>query len=364
MIKAIAGILAFIILSVVGYFADPKFHSQVDGWIGKNKVTQSSWDDNKQSAPKQVADTGTLSAILKSGQVRVSVQNPSKPFYFLENGRPKGFNVEFMNLMFNEPEFGGKRIALDTDHTVETYEDVPKQLLAADNRGKTKVDIAIDGLTFADEDLPGVVYTIPYVKDFGYSLITQKGADVNMSGKRIGILKGDPDVKAYVSRQYPDSTLVEVSDKADTNGKWIVGHFNNHTVDAVIYDYPFAVAEVEGTNLVFAVTKLKGSDIQYKIGVRKEDTDLVEALNSAIRKVVETDEYGALLRKYFMSAKVISAKSASGQETVYTVVKGDTLSTIAQAQLGNKMRFTDIQFRNNLANPNFISTGQKLVIPK
>jgi nucleoid-associated protein YgaU len=46
------------------------------------------------------------------------------------------------------------------------------------------------------------------------------------------------------------------------------------------------------------------------------------------------------------------------------VVRGDTLSTIAQTQLGDKLRYPEIQSRNNLANPNFISVGQKLVIPK
>jgi ABC-type amino acid transport substrate-binding protein len=295
------------------------------------------------------------STILSRGTVTASVQNPSKPFYSGTGRQATGFNVDFMNILFAQSEFKGK---LKVEATaVDTYADVPKQLLS-----NSKVDIAIDGLTFNDEDLAGVVYTIPYVKDFGYSLIMAKG-DSPGAGMRVGILQGDPDAKAFGEQAFPDAKLVELSDKADANGKWIVGHIDAKRVDAVMYDYPFAVAEVEGTNLQFAQTKIKGSDIQYRIGVRKGDKDLLTALNSAIRKAVETPEYTTMLKSYFMSTSVAAVRRASSGEVSYIVVKGDTLSTIAQAHLGDIKKYTDIQSRNNLANPNFIAVGQKLVIP-
>jgi nucleoid-associated protein YgaU len=71
-----------------------------------------------------------------------------------------------------------------------------------------------------------------------------------------------------------------------------------------------------------------------------------------------------MLKTYFMSTKIAAVRSSNTSESVYSVVRGDTLSTIAQARLGDKMRYPEIQSRNNLANPNFISVGQKLVIPK
>ena len=245
---------------------------------------------------------------------------------------------------------------------VETYADVPKQLLSNKN-----VDIAIDGLTFNDDDLPGVVYTIPYVKDFGYSLITEKGnlvqSAADLAGMKVGILQGDPDVRSFVEQAFPGVKIVEVSDKADASGKFIIGHFKAHRIDAMVYDYPFAVAEVDGTNLQFAMTKIKGSDIQYRIGVRKGDTELLAALNSAIRKVMDMPEYSNMLKTYFMSTNVAAVRRASSGEVSYNVAKGDTLSTIAQSQLGNKTRYVDIQARNNLANPNFITVGQHLIVP-
>jgi ABC-type amino acid transport substrate-binding protein len=374
MSKVISGIVILLLVLVGGYFVDDGYKAKVDHLLHKDALATAASPSNapnasstKLDAPEKAAlvqSGGTLANILASGVVRVSVQNPSKPFYYQDNrGIAKGFNVDFMKALFAQSEFGNHEIKLDTAHEVDTYEKVPQQLLQG-----TAVDIAIDGLTFNDDDLKGVAYTIPYVKDFGYALIAQNNSSVtsvdSANGKTIGVLKGDPDAMAFAKRTFPKSRLVELSDKADANGKWIVGYIDSHQVDAVIYDYPFAVAELEGTDMQFVSPKIAGSNIEYKIGVRAGDKDLLVALNSAIRKVTASDAYPEMLKTYFMSNKVAAVRSAKGNETVYVVVRGDTLSTIAQTHLGDKMRYPEIQSRNNLANPNFISVGQKLVIPK
>ncbi|MEI8326446.1 MAG: transporter substrate-binding domain-containing protein [Betaproteobacteria bacterium] len=372
--KVTSGIVILLLVLVGGYFVDDSYKAKVDRLLHKDAAVVSAasnnasdWSNAKSDAPAAalpIQRGGTLANILASGVVRVSAQNPSKPFYFHDNrGTAKGFNVDFMKALFAQSEFGNHDIKLDTGHEVDAYEKVPKQLLQGN-----AVDVAIDGLTFNDDDLKGVVYTIPYVKDFGYALIAQKNSSItsvdSADGKTIGILKGDPDAMAFAKHTFPKSRLVELSDKADANGKWIVGYVDSRQVDAVVYDYPFAVSELEGTELQFVSPKIAGSNIEYKIGVRASDRDLLDALNSAIRKVTASDAYTDLLKTYFMSSKVAAVRSAKGNETVYVVVRGDTLSTIAQVRLGDKMRYPEIQSRNNLANPNFIAIGQKLVIPK
>ncbi len=371
MSKVISGIALLLLVLVGGYFVDDGYKAKVDRLLHKDTpaavaLAPTSLDGaNPQSGAQPAVQSGTtLAHIIANGAVRVSVQNPSKPFFFRDNrGAAKGFNVDFMKALFAESEFGGRDVKLDTSHEVDAYEKVPKQLL----EGNT-VDIAIDGLTFNDDDLKGVVYTVPYIKDFGYALIAQNHSTITTveaaNGKTIGVLKGDPDAMAFAKQKFPNSRIVELSDKADENGKWIVGYVDAHKVDAVMYDYPFAVAELEGTDMQFVSPKLPGSSIEYKIGVRAGDKDLLQALNAAIRKVTASDAYTDMLKNYFMSNKVAAARAASGNEMVYTVVRGDTLSTIAKLRLGDPTRYPEIQSRNNLANPNFIAVDQKLVIPK
>lgn len=324
-----------------------------------------------QNTQPTVGAGGAYQTIVEKGVVRVSVQSPSKPFFFNDRGTAKGFNVEFLKMLFAQPEFTRihSQIVIDTDHAVDTYPKVPEALLKKDTRGNFVTDIAIDGLTFTDGDLNGVVYSVPYVSDFGYSLITSARMQVrsltDLNGMSVGVLQGDPDVEAYVKSHMPGVKVIALSD-ASVNGErtWINDAIKSGKVDAIVYDYPFAVAEVSGTDLQFAITKLPESDIKYKIGVRKEDTQLLENINVAIRKVKETEDYSNMLKRYFMSKNVASVRTASNDEKVYVVKQGDTLSTIAGITLGNKMRYSEIESRNNLANPNFIQVGQRLVIPK
>lgn len=312
------------------------------------------------------ADTDTLKAIVNNGLVRVSVENPSAPFYDDENGGPThGFNVDFAKLLFADPSFntGGKQVTVDMHHEVDTYVGVPKQLLATDPSGNHTVDIAMDGLTFSDNTPPGVVYSIPYVDDFGYALIVRNGSSIHttadLAGKRVGILKGDPNVREFVTSQYPSTTFVE---EDDADPAFIQKSVDSGAVDAFIYDYPFAVDSINGTDLQFAITKLEGSTIQYKIGVRAQDQSLRIYLDAAIAKVKQSPAYLDLLRKYFVSSQTVT-RAAAGSERTYAVRPRDILNLIAASQLGDGQRYRDIQKRNNLANPNLIMVGQKLVIP-
>lgn len=306
-----------------------------------------------------------LQSILKNKVARISVQNPSEPFFFVKNGnKPSGFNPDFVKLMLAQTEFGGN-IEM-RPFGVDTYEEVSQQLLVKSNNNFI-VDMAMDGLTFADNEPNGVVYSIPYIDDFGYALITKNDSTIktisDMSGKTIGILKGDPDVKSYVVKTFHNSNIVELSDAA-INGEraWLSHFINNNSVDAIVYDYPFALAEMEGSNLVFAISKLEGSNIEYKIGVRKEDSALLTYLNSAIGKVRALPEYTNLLKRYFLSSQ-IATTVATGSEKTVTVKQGDTLGALAVAAYGDKSRYTEIQRRNNIPNPNLIYVGQNLVIP-
>jgi LysM repeat protein len=158
---------------------------------------------------------------------------------------------------------------------------------------------------------------------------------------------------------YPNTHFVEVD---DADPAFIDKSLDSHQVDAFIYDYPFAVDSIKSTDLKFAQTKLDGSNIAYKIGVRAQDQDLLIYLNAAIAKVKGSPAYLGLLRKYFVSNQVETTAAGAGEHT-YAVRQGDTLNLIASAQLGNGSRYHEIQHRNNLANPNLILIGERLVIP-
>ena len=59
----------------------------------------------------------------------------------------------------------------------------------------------------------------------------------------------------------------------------------------------------------------------------------------------------------------LSGGNHAPQNRYYTVVRGDTLWGIAQKFYGNGSRYTEIARANNIANPDIIHVGQKLLIP-
>lgn len=366
MIKKIAGAVAmFVVLGAAWFFTQGP---------GKEMVhpTSATTSTVVQAAPPPAAQdykpaADTLQSIKQNGVVRISNQNPSEPFYGVTGNAPHGFNVEFANLLFSDATFASSAhpiVQTDFAHSVDTYAGVPQQLLNKGKEGGYTTDIAMDGLTFADNTPAGVVYSMAYVDEFGYALIVQNGSSVksaaDLNGKTVGVLKGDPDVKAFVSRQIPGARTTDVD---DSDPQFIAKAIDSHQVDAFIYDYPFAVNSIKGTDLTFAVTKLDGAELAYKIGVRAEDQTLLVYLNAAIAKVKSSPEYKLLLLKYFQSNQVVTTAAAGGEKT-YTVRAGDTLHGIAAAQLGNGNRYGEIQKRNNLPNPNLIAVGQNLVLPR
>ncbi|WP_179404283.1 transporter substrate-binding and LysM peptidoglycan-binding domain-containing protein [Burkholderia guangdongensis] len=380
--KKLLGAVAFLVVLVAVWFVHQGGLSRLQSAAGGGGTTQGSASTQAGTGvdlghgDAKTADTATganfkpeqstLKSILNNGVVRISVQNPSEPFFGEDKGgNAHGFNVEFAHLLFADPSFatGGKQIVVDTRHEVDTYPGVPKQLLDTDGSGNHTVDIAMDGLTFPDNTPSGVVYSVPYVDDFGYSLIVKQGSAIrsgdDLAGRTVGILKGDPDVRAFVTRQYPNAHFVEVD---DSDPDFIAKSVDSHAVDAFIYDYPFAVSSIKGTDLKFAVTKLDGSNIAYKIAVRAQDQDLLIYLNAAIAKLKQSPEYLDLLRKYFVSDQAVTTSAGAGEQA-YVVKQGDTLNLIASSKLGNGARYREIQRRNNLANPNLILVGQHLVIP-
>lgn len=63
----------------------------------------------------------------------------------------------------------------------------------------------------------------------------------------------------------------------------------------------------------------------------------------------------------FAGAGLVSAGSANA-DTIYTVQKGDTLSSIAQKVLGDANKYKEIASNNKLSDPNVLSVGEQLDI--
>jgi ABC-type amino acid transport substrate-binding protein len=282
-----------------------------------------------------------------------------------------GFDYELANMLAADMGWlktEGRRLVRARE--VPEFKDLFCLLNRQEKDGNFSVDMIMSGIARDPTYDDTISWTKPYAK-VGYSLVTKKSSDImsldDCKGKKIGVVNGDNIVKKYLNSHLEHPQMVELSDEED---EWLSNALNlDGGVDAVVYDYPFAVEELKGINeaateeglpgklLEIRVAKLPDANLDYAIGVPKGE---------AIDKV--TDErnprYVALVQKYFRSEYIVPVHPLPG-ERVYVVKGGDSLSKIAAAELGDMGRWVEIARLNTstIANVHLIFKGQTLRLP-
>ncbi len=99
-------------------------------------------------------------------------------------------------------------------------------------------------------------------------------------------------------------------------------------------------------------------------GTTRADLDALEAKIKAVDEARQRDNKALidqLAKELAGAAKPVSKPATEATGNEHVVAKGDTLATVARKY---GVPVADLAKANNLANPNDIKVGQKLVIPK
>jgi len=288
-----------------------------------------------------------LHKILSVSKIRVAMESDAAPMNYLYlDGSRKGFDFELAQAI-------SRNLGIRNVEVVEAeYSKIPHLI---DN---DKADIIMGGYV-ADPSLTNIDWTDGYL-DFGLCLITHKSSAI----KRIQDLKGyklliykDPAAASWVK----DNILDAIVTQSEETG-WMKA-CDDGTVDAIIYDYPFAIKEIqEFPNL--RIRELNLNNSTYQIGIPKGNRDLLDKINLALVKIKDSKFYEDLVKKYLKSDKILTEKISSQTKT-YIVRASDTLASIAKSQLGDSKLWSKIWELNKsrLANPNLIFTGDTIVLP-
>jgi ABC-type amino acid transport substrate-binding protein len=334
---------------------------------------QSGGESATQDCDGQPPQTAVLKRIMDRKAIVMGVQSEAPPMNYEEvdektNEKKRlGFDYDMASLIASHLNLiGAEKVRVKE---VELYAELPC-LLKRKEGDAYSVDVIMSGIT--PDDIKDVEWSMPYF-DFGYALIAKKNSYISnlidCRNKKIGIVKGDPTVEAYARSKLPNATLVPLDD--DTG--WM-NSINTGDVDAIIYDYPFAVVEVKDINdekneagvtgdvLEIKKAFLEGSDSKYCIGLPAGNPDLKRRIDEAIDTIKGSPQYITLVQRYFRSGDVKKAPVPAGANFV-VVKKGDSLSQIAMEHLGNADRWPELQQLNNVGSAYLIFPGQKLIMP-
>jgi cystine transport system substrate-binding protein len=296
------------------------------------------------------SQSGVLARIRTSGTMRVGMEPDAPPLHFV-NDRKQDDGFDFRMAGVIAEAIGAKKVeVVEAD-----YEDLPGRLAAGD------IDLIMAGYV-PDPSVEGVDWSNGYL-DFGLCMIVHEGmvsqfrSAGDLAAKRVAIYD-DPAAERWVQQNIPGARISKFS---GDNG-WFEA-VENDQADALIYDYPFAAEEIKSHPRT-VIVKYNLNSSKYAVGVPKGNYDLIYEINQAFDRFKGTQRYTDLMREYLSSSSEVFMRPVPGKKT-YTVKPGDTLSLIAQRELGDTSRWPQIWDlnRERVANENLIYPRLVLVMP-
>lgn len=289
-----------------------------------------------------------LSAAKQAGVLRVAMEPDFPPMYWInEEGKEDGFDYHLALLV-------AKELGIPTVQAVEDdYSKLPG--LAVEG----KADMVMGGY-IPDDSIEGVYWSDSYL-DFGQCLIVPRGSTIKnikqLRGKTIGAYE-DPAVIKWINENIPDKKALVTYE-----GVGWFRHLEKRDVDAIIYDYPFTVEEIKPFSSSLQIAAFNLNESTYAIGIKQGNDAMRTAVNTALAKIKESDEYAALIKRYLPFK--ISNEVPEGSNT-YTVQPGDSLGKIAAAKLGTATAWKTLWElnKNRIPNPNLLETGDILILSK
>ena len=157
-----------------------------------------------------------------------------------------------------------------------------------------KADIAMAGITVTDERKAVMAFSDSYATGI-QSIIVPEGSDIaspdDLAGKKIGTQRG---TTGYI---YCTDNFGEDSVVAYDNGLTAVQALNNGQVDAVVIDNAPA-KEYVAANPGLKVLETSYAEEDYAIGMNKDNTALVEAVNAALEELKADGTLQSIVDKY------------------------------------------------------------------
>jgi polar amino acid transport system substrate-binding protein len=205
------------------------------------------------------------------------------PYIFEDQGHLRGFEVDLAQYLADKLDLRSKFVQKD-------WSMLPQDLKRGD------IDLILNGYEWSPEREQEMASTIPYYI-YQLQLIARRD-DTSLEGwtslrykagqprkKRVGVLRGSA-AHRYLEREYGNDIILEAVGEDGSTG--VMLKVNTGGLDATVQDLPAARFYVE-KDRTFANLALKGDPIEpgyYVIFVRKNDTELLNQLNEALREAI------------------------------------------------------------------------------
>lgn len=229
----------------------------------------------------------------QSADLKVAIDPTYEPFtYKTSDGKPAGFDVDIANAVCNE-------IKRNCVFVEQVWDSMIPGLQAR------KYDVIVSSLSITDERKRVIDFSDRYYKTPS-GIVVKKGTEysgpASLKGKRIGVLKGSTQEKWAMGELKPAGVTIvpyEAQDQVylDINA----GRLDGTVADKVEVHGGF-LRKPEGQDYGYVghdqyETKYYGDGIG--IGMRKNQKELKDQINQAIKTIRSNGTYDTIAKKYF-----------------------------------------------------------------
>jgi ABC-type amino acid transport substrate-binding protein len=225
------------------------------------------------------------SAEAKKQRIVVASEMTYRPFEYVEDGKPTGFDIDLMREV-------AERANLEVEFQNVQFDGIIPGL------GNGLYDAAIAAITITPERRKQIDFSEPYF-DADQSLLVQSGSGVkstnDLSGRTVGVQLG--------------TTGAGVANKLRREGKIgqvrtfdsVEDAFNalqNGQLDGVITDFPVSAERANQSDGSLKVVQTIRTGEQYGIAFPK-GSDLVGRVDKALKEIKDDGTYARIYEKYF-----------------------------------------------------------------
>lgn len=247
---------------------------------GSDAVTEDENATPEASAEGEVASVTTA----QEGKLIWGTNAEFEPYEYMEGDTVVGIDAEIADAIAAKLGLEAQVENMDFD-----------AIIPAVTTGK--VDIGLAGMTVSEERLNNVNFSDPYV-DAGQAVIVKEDSGIasvaDLNGKIVGVQKGTTGDE-YVSDEANGVGTASV--ERFSSGAEAVQSLLTDKIDAVVIDNEPAKKFVENATGLVKLDENLTSE-QYAIAIPKDNTELLNAVNTALAELQESGELQAILDKY------------------------------------------------------------------
>ena len=232
--------------------------------------------------------TTALSPFAAAADLRIGVEGAYPPFSAVnEDGELVGFDIEIARALCAEMGAECELVQQDWDGIIPALQ-------------AKKFDAIIASMSDTEERRREVAFTDHYYKD-GARFVRKKGSGLRVSydglaGKKVGVQRGTV-TDSFLTEEFKDVDVRRYDTLENAHLDLSQGRLDLVLADQFVQtDWVKKNPEFEATGHTYTNSEHFGD---IAIAVRKEDDDLREKLNNAIKAIRENGKYKEINDKYF-----------------------------------------------------------------